>query len=135
MFIGPSERQTIVLNLGSLVALGPPLGPPALTPFFGQFANVPPIYLEDLLSWTQGFVADEAPGIIQSGGKVGLGEEFCAMIWQLSPAVGEPCISRKPGVCQMGLTTLRVAASMQSSPVHPYTLAYPVGQTYLQPRP
>ena len=113
VFIGPSERQTIVLNLGSLVALGPPLGPPALTPFFGQFANVPPIYLEDLLSWTQGFVADEAPGIIQSGGKVGLGEEFCAMIWQLSLQIWGTLYFAQTGGVPVGLTTLRVATSMQ----------------------
>ena len=51
VFIGPSERQTLRL-------------------FFPT--NDDPIYLEDLLLWIQTLVTDEAPAVIQSGGKFGV---------------------------------------------------------------
>jgi hypothetical protein len=38
------------------------------------------IFLEDLLSWIQDFVTGEAPSIIQSGGRLALGQDFAAMI-------------------------------------------------------
>jgi hypothetical protein len=132
VFIGPAERQTLLLQLATLAPGGLPLADPRTL-----FANVPPIYLEDLLSWTQGFVADEAPGIIQSGGKFGLGEEFCAMVWQLALQIwGALCFAPTTGL--PGLTTSRVATSLQklaAALYELYTLAYPVGQTYLPPRP
>jgi hypothetical protein len=51
VFIGPSERQTLRLIFHS---------------------NDDPIYLEDLLLWIQTLVTDEAPAVIQSGGKFGV---------------------------------------------------------------
>jgi hypothetical protein len=143
VFVGPAERQTLSLALATLV---PPLGPALLQPafvatigpLFQQFANVPPIYLEDLLAWTQGFVAEEAPGIIQSGGRFGLGEEFCAMIWQLALQAWGALYFAQTGGVPIGFSTLRVATSMQKlagALYQLYVFAYGVGQSYLQPRP
>jgi hypothetical protein len=83
VFVGPSERETFLL-----------LTPGAATLDYVGFASpsggglagpvhLPPIYLEDFLSWSQKFVTEEAPSIIQSGGKLALGEDFTNMIWQL----------------------------------------------------
>jgi len=123
VFIGPQERQTALLNLA---ALG------------GQFSNLPPIFLEDLLSWTQAFVTDEAPAVIQSGGKFGLGEDFCAMIWQLSQQIYGAFQYAYTVGTPPGINTVRVLTSMQklAGEIYElYTLAYPVGASYLQPRP
>ncbi|HUN43793.1 MAG TPA: hypothetical protein VMU81_26160 [Acetobacteraceae bacterium] len=123
VFIGPQERQTALLNLALLG---------------GQFTNLPPIFLEDLLSWTQAFVTEEAPAVIQSGGKFGLGEDFCAMIWQLSQQIyGAYQYAYQMGT-PPGINTVRVLTSMQKlagEMYELYTLAYPVGSSYLQPRP
>jgi hypothetical protein len=53
VFIGSSERQTLLIVF-----------PPA--------SNFAPIFLEDLLSWIQRLVSEEAPGVIQSSGKFGV---------------------------------------------------------------
>jgi hypothetical protein len=123
VFIGPSERQTVLLDFRTLAG----------------FHNVPPIFLEDLLSWTQSFVAEEAPRIIQSGGKFGLGEEFCAMIWQLSLQIwGTLQFAQGASSNPPGLNTYRVLAALQKLAAQLYELfrlAYPVGTSYLKPRP
>jgi hypothetical protein len=51
VFLGPAERQTMLLNFP---------------------APYDPMFLEDLLSWVQQMVVEEAPGLIQTGGKFGL---------------------------------------------------------------
>lgn len=49
VFIGPSERQTLLL----------------------QFANnIPAIFLEDMLEEIESFVSDEGPGLLQNGGRI-----------------------------------------------------------------
>jgi hypothetical protein len=49
VFIGPSERQTLLL----------------------QFANnIPPIFLEDMLQQVETFVSNEGPGLLQNGGRI-----------------------------------------------------------------
>jgi len=124
VFIGPSERQTVLLDFRLLG---------------DHFANVPPIFLEDLLSWTQSFVTEEAPGVIQSGGKFGLGEEFCAMIWQLSRQIwGTLQFAQSAHSMPPGLNTFRVLSALQKLAGQLYELfrlAYPVGASYLRPRP
>jgi hypothetical protein len=129
VFIGPSERQTLLIN-------------PALLPPAGQqnaeLASTPPIYLEDLLAWMQSFVADEAPGVIQSGGRFGLGEDFSAMIWQLSGLAWATFLFAQNVAIPPGLNTVRVLTSLQKLAgqlYFLYQLAYPVGTSYLQPRP
>lgn len=123
VFIGPAERQTVMLDLRSLPG----------------FHHVPPIFLEDLLSWTQSFVTEEAPGIIQSAGKFGLGEEFCAMIYQLSRQIwGALQFAQSIHSNPPGLNTYRVLAALQklaSQLYELFRLAYPVGASYLRPRP
>jgi hypothetical protein len=125
VFIGPSERQTVVIDFQ---ALGHPM-----------FNDVPPIFLEDLLAWMQSFVAEEAPAVIQSGGKFGLGEEFCATIWQLSQQTfGTYLYAQSVGAVPPGLNTFRVLTAMQKLADQLYrlfTFAFPVGTSYLRPRP
>ena len=63
VFIGPSQRATLQIS----------------SPLLG----LPPIYLEDLLNWIQTYVGPEAQDAIQNGGKLGIGQDFTAMIYQL----------------------------------------------------
>jgi hypothetical protein len=63
VFIGPSLRQTTQIS-------NPAIG-------------LPPIYLEDLLIWIQTFVGQEAQDAIQNAGRLGIGQDFIAMIYQL----------------------------------------------------
>ena len=73
VFIGPSQRETLPIEFGTLTA---PAAPPAIQ-------ALPAIFLEDLLQWAQSFVSAEAPDVIQNGGKLGLGEDFMATVEQL----------------------------------------------------
>jgi hypothetical protein len=81
VFIGPAQRATLQLNFPALANVTTVLGLgngnlPSIT-------DLPPICLEDLLQWMQNFVGAEAQEIIQNGGRLGLGEDFNAMILQL----------------------------------------------------
>ena len=53
VFIGPSERQTLEI-------------------VFAGAAASQPMFLEDLLDWVKSVVSDEAPAVIQTGGKFGV---------------------------------------------------------------
>jgi hypothetical protein len=53
VFLGPAERQTIMLNIGGSVA---------------------PIFLEDLLLWIQNLATVEGPTMIQTSGKFGVAQ-------------------------------------------------------------
>jgi hypothetical protein len=70
VFIGPSERQTLLLT--NLPTLTPPL---------------PQMFLEDILSWIQRYASEEAPDIIQRGGRFALGEDVTSMLSQLGSLV------------------------------------------------
>jgi hypothetical protein len=58
VFIGPSERQTLEIQFSTF---DPATG-----------LSDQPLFLEDLLLWIQSLVTDEAPSVIQSGGKFGV---------------------------------------------------------------
>jgi hypothetical protein len=62
VFIGPAERQTLQLQLGP---------------------GVPPLFIEDLLTWIQGFAATEGPQLIQDGGKLAVQNSFLPIAQQL----------------------------------------------------
>jgi hypothetical protein len=66
VFIGPAERQTLQLNFNS---------------------GDPPMFAEDLLTWIQGFAADEGPRLIQDGGKFGVQNTFLPVAQQLQRLV------------------------------------------------
>jgi hypothetical protein len=70
VFIGPAERQTLQINFGS----------PAP-------ANTPSMFLEDLLSWIDGFASEEGPRLIQDGGKFAVSESFVPIGTQLQTLV------------------------------------------------
>ncbi|HYB56847.1 MAG TPA: hypothetical protein VEK12_11785, partial [Alphaproteobacteria bacterium] len=72
VFLGPAERKTYTLQLANLIT----------DPMTGTLAPLPQIFLEDLLLWIQNYVTDEAPAVIQSGGRLALGEDFANMAWQ-----------------------------------------------------
>jgi hypothetical protein len=58
VFIGPAERQTLEIQFSTT------------DPGTGQLDQ--PLFLEDLLLWIQNLVTDEAPSVIQGGGKFGV---------------------------------------------------------------
>lgn len=72
VFIGPSQRETLMVDFTLLSAFAS-----------SGLNELSPIRLEDMLQWIQDFVGAEAQNVIQSGGKLGLGEDFIAMIKQL----------------------------------------------------
>ena len=88
VFIGPAERQTMQM-----------IFPPPL----------PSIYLEDLLSWVQGFASTEGPGLIQDGGKFAVHNTFYPIVKQLQAVV-----AKAPGVTGLpkGFYTARVHLSL-----------------------
>lgn len=119
VFLGPAERKTYPLQL--IDYLGNPL---------------PQIFLEDLLLWIQNYVTDEAPAIIQTGGKLALGEDFANMVWQF-------CVhafaTYQYAQTQSGsaISTDRVMFSLGKLSGQLYELysnAFTVGTAYLQSR-
>lgn len=127
VFIGPSERETLLLT--SLNDYSPPVStPPKL---------LPPIALEDLLVWIQSFVTDEAPGIIQSGGKFAIGEDFANVIWQLcNHAYATYDFAQNlPKGDPFGTDRALASLSKLAKQLYAlFTAAYPVGVSYLPPR-
>lgn len=72
VFIGPSERQTLEIALD--------ISPTEDASFS--------MYVEDLLSWTASFAAEEGPRLIQDGGKYAVGTAFSAQAANLANLVG-----------------------------------------------
>jgi hypothetical protein len=91
VFIGPSERQTMELQ------------------FPGAVPAIPPIFLEDLLSWIRNFATEEGPRLIQDGGKFGVGNTFYPVAQQLFTIM-----QLVPGVTGMppGFSSTRVLLSV-----------------------
>ena len=90
VFIGDAERQTLQLN----------------------FSNDPAMFIEDLLSWTQGFAKDEGPQLIQTSGKLGVGDGFLPIVEKLHRLVGEAQDPLKQGKLPDGYRTKRVKNSL-----------------------
>jgi hypothetical protein len=76
VFIGPAERQTILLNFGS--------------------STQPPMFLEDLLSWTRNFASDEGPRLVQDGGKFAVQNTFVPVAGTLSGLIASAQSSSGP---------------------------------------
>jgi hypothetical protein len=125
VFIGPAQRQTTQIVFHTI-----PSAPASVL-------ALPPIYLEDLLMWTETFVGQEAQDAIQNGGKLGLGEDFVAMIQQLTTqAFGVYLFAQS----QLGtaIGTVRVQQSLAKLATQLWDLvqfAAPVGVQYVPPRP
>jgi hypothetical protein len=125
VFIGPAQRQTTQIVFQT-ISTAPP-----------SVLALPPIYLEDLLMWTETFVGQEAQDAIQTGGKLGLGEDFVAMIQQLTTqAFGVYLFAQsQPGTA---IGTVRVQQSLAKLATQLWDLflfAAPVGVQYVPPRP
>ena len=90
-----------------------------------------------MLMWTETFVGQEAQDAIQNGGKLGLGEDFVAMIQQLTTqAFGVYLFAQsQPGTA---IGTVRVQQSLAKLATQLWDLflfAAPVGVQYVPPRP
>ena len=123
VFMGTAERQTFLLSHLK-----------DDTPGHGG-TPLPPIFLESLLAWIQDFVTGEAPGIIQTGGKFALGEDFTDVIWQLYTYTHATYIFAQGHGPAFG--TDRVLYSIRKLAdklYHLFKTARVVGVTYLPPR-
>lgn len=128
VFIGPAQRDTLQVVVND-----------------SNGDQLPPIYLSDLLQWTQDYVGAEAQDVIQNAGKFGLGEDFLNMIEQLYNQAYGLYEFAANGVSSIGvpapppMSTLRVQQSLYKLVLQLYTLynmaAPPIGVTYLAPRP
>jgi len=93
VFIGPAERQTMQLNFAT-----------ATTP-------IAPIFLEDLLTWIQGFASEEGPRLIRDGGKFGVQNTFYPVANNLSVIVAN-VLPQNPTGLPPGFYTPRVQLSL-----------------------
>ena len=113
VFIGPSERQTLQINLAGT-----------------------PMFLEDILTWIQKYVTEEAPGIIQTGGRFALGGDFSQMVSQFrSLATGTALFA---STSPTALSAPRVILSLNKltgSLTDLGAFASKVGRATLAPRP
>lgn len=123
VFLGPAERKTYPLQLNDYSQNGSPA--------------LPQIFLEDMLSWFQTFVTDEAPGIIQTGGKLALGEDFATMVYQFCVhAYGTYMFAQQNRGTALGTDrVLRSLGKLSGQLYELYTSAVTVGVSYLAPRP
>jgi hypothetical protein len=125
VFIGPAERKTYVLQLQPI------------PDFTGTVVPLPQIFLEDLLSWIQDYVTDEAPPIIQTGGRIALGEDFAAMIAEFVLHAYATFLFAKGQTGRSAIATDRVLFSLSKLSrqlFELYNTALTVGVTYLRPR-
>jgi len=65
VFIGPSERQTLLL----------------------QFATLPPMFLEDILDEVENLAADEGPRLLRDGGRIAVGNNILPVVATLQNLV------------------------------------------------
>jgi hypothetical protein len=126
VFIGPAARKTYVI-------------PSQQVPdFTGTLVPLPQIFLEDMLSWIQDFVTGEAPAIIQTGGRIALGEDFAAMIADfVLYAYGTLIYAQDPAATGSPIATDRVQfslAKLSGQLFELYNTAYTIGVTYLRTR-
>jgi hypothetical protein len=119
VFIGPAQRETLLVDFAGT-----------------GVADLSPIRLEDMLQWMQDFVGAEAQNVIQTGGKLGLGEDFIAMIKQLYfQAYGLYQFSQLGTAAAM--STARVQQSLYKLAAQLadlYHMAKPVSTAYIRPR-
>jgi hypothetical protein len=122
VFIGQAQRETLQLDFPKIDKAG--------------IRDLAPIYLEDMLQWMQDFVGAEAQSVIQTGGKLGLGEDFIAMIRQLyHQAYGLYEVSRTSkkeaiGTARAQRSIHKLAAQLGDL----YHMAKPVSVNYIAPR-
>ena len=90
VFIGAAERQTLQL----------------------EFSNDPALFIEDLLSWTQTFTREEGPQLIQTSGKLGVGDGFLPIVTKLHRLVEEARDPVKQSRLPDGYRTIRVKNSL-----------------------
>jgi hypothetical protein len=112
VFLGPSERQTLLLNFGS----------PAFQPLF----------VEELLSWVQRFATEEGPGLIEKSGKLGVGNGFVPAVGTLQNIVAR-AVNPPRGINSLppGYYTPRVRRAWQdlaTQLTELFNLAVPVGR-------
>jgi hypothetical protein len=125
VFIGPAQRETTQIDFQSLTTA------PAI------IKDLPPIFLEDLLLWAQDFVGKEAQEVIQGGGKLGLGEDFSAIIQQLyTQTYGLYLFAQSQPTAALGTARVQQALyKLVNQLGELYGLAVPVELRYIAPRP
>jgi hypothetical protein len=134
VFIGPAQRDTLQI-VPTQLAMAAALGP-------GGNLQLPPICLSDLLQLIQDYVGAEAQDAIQNAGKLGLGEDFSGMIYQLYlQACGLYVFAQgnavPPAITPLAMNTTRVLQSVYKLTAQLYDLynsASAIGVSYLAPR-
>ncbi|HLK57993.1 MAG TPA: hypothetical protein VKU00_15605 [Chthonomonadaceae bacterium] len=104
VFIGQDERQTLPLVFPQ----------PLPAPPFPQNTNLPPMYLDDLLTWITNFATDEGPSLIQDGGKYAVQNTFLPTVQTLATLAAA---AQLPGVVlslPIGYQQPRVQAALQN---------------------
>jgi hypothetical protein len=113
VFIGPSERQTLLLKFTDT----------ALSPLF----------IEELLSWVQSFSMEEGPALIETAGKLGVGYGFLSSAQTLLEYVkGAASLSAASNPLPPGFFTARVQRSWRdllAQLLELVSLARPVSRT------
>jgi hypothetical protein len=92
VFIGPADRQTLQ------IAFTPP---------------DPPMFLEDLLTWIDGFASEEGPRLIAEGGKFAVGQSFVPIAQQLQRLVLGLLSAAQSSSLPPSFRTSRVQFSLQ----------------------
>jgi hypothetical protein len=142
VLVRASQRQALLLDFSSIHRLpNLPTDPNSLATSpsgvpLAQSNPLPPIYLEDLLSWVQNFVTTEAPPVIQDAGRLGVGTDFLKMISELvDQAYALYMVAPSLGG---GMGTGRVLQSLYKLLLRLnelYLTAAPVSVAYIGPRP
>jgi hypothetical protein len=92
VFIGPADRQTLQIPFPS---------------------PDPPMFLEDLLTWIDGFASEEGPRLIAEGGKFAVGQSFVPIAQQLQRLVNGLITVQQSGTLPPGFTTTRVGNALK----------------------
>jgi hypothetical protein len=124
VFIGPAARQTFVIPSQTVTGLT------------GGEVSLTQIFLEDMLCWIQDFVTGEAPAIIQTGGRLALGQDFAAMIGDfVLYAYGTLLFAQNSGGSPIATDRVQFSLAKLAGQLYElYTSALTVGLPFLRTR-
>lgn len=123
VFITPSERQTLEVDFPAFVGLAahPPVRPAAIPASVqagvvlvvnDNHIDTPSMFMEDLLTWAQSFAAEEAPKLVQEGGKFAVSNSVLPMCVRLRNLVLGTMHAANLGDLPKGFKTPRVQRAL-----------------------
>jgi hypothetical protein len=119
VFLGPAERETLLIQFSTVAAGGPPS-----------------MFVEEFLRWIESFSTVEGVTLIQKAGKLGIGRGFIDIVTNLQALASQAAIPVNSTSVPPGYLTPRVQLTWQnlsSQLTELLTLSQPVSLVHIPP--